>query len=389
MRCLAWAAMRSPRVAALVGMVALAIPMGVGRFAFTPILPMMHADAGLTIAAGGWLAFANYAGTLGGALAATAVRAPLPAAIRGGLVVIGVVTLAMSLETRFVGWVVLRALAGAATGWVLPLASAWALERLAHQPDVLRSTVFSGYGVGIASAGGVCLGLMQLSAPSRMAWLILGALSLALTAAVWRAFEADDARRSSDRGGPGTPARWDAESARLVVCYGAFGFGYIVPATFLPIMARQVVTDPAVFGWAWPVFGVAAAASTFLAGGVVAALGTRRLWIAGHLVMALGVVAPVVGPGIGAIMVSALLVGGTFTVITMAGFQEGRRVGGAHATRMIAAMASAFAVGQIAGPVGVSSTIGSAGGGFAPLLIAAGVVLCASAWALARPAAAR
>ena len=52
-------------------------------------------------------------------------------------------------------------------------------------------------------------------------------------------------------------------------------------------------------------------------------------------------------------------------------------------------MASAFAVGQIAGPVGVSSTIGSAGGGFAPLLIAAGVVLCASAWALARPAAAR
>jgi MFS family permease len=169
--------MRSPRAAALVGMVALAIPMGVGRFAFTPILPMMHADAGLTIAAGGWLAFANYAGTLGGALAATAVRAPLPAAIRGGLVAIGVVTLAMSLETRFVGWVVLRALAGAATGWVLPLASAWALERLAGQPDVLRSTVFSGYGVGIASAGGVCLGLMQLSAPSRTAWLILGALA--------------------------------------------------------------------------------------------------------------------------------------------------------------------------------------------------------------------
>jgi hypothetical protein len=67
-----------------------------------------------------------------------------------------------------------------------------------------------------------------------------------------------------------------------------FGFGYIVPATFPPIMARQVVTDPAVFGWVWPVFGIAAAASTFLAGGFVAALGTRRLWIVGHLVMALG-----------------------------------------------------------------------------------------------------
>jgi Uncharacterised MFS-type transporter YbfB len=165
-------------------------------------------------------------------------------------------------------------------------------------------------------------------------------LSLALTVAVWRSFEGDGGRPIA-LAEPATPSRWDAGSRRLVLCYGAFGFGYIVPATFLPIMARRVVADPAVFGWA-------AAVSTFLAGGVIAALGTRRLWIAGHLVMALGVVAPVVRPGIGAIMLSALLVGATFTVITMAGFQEGRRVAGAHATQMIAAMASAFAVGQIA-----------------------------------------
>jgi len=63
--------------------------------------------------------------------------------------------------------------------------------------------------------------------------------------------------------------------------------------------------------------------------------------------MAVGLVLPVIRPGIGSIMLSALLVGGTFTVITMAGFQEGREVGG---VRMIAAMASAFAVGEIGGP---------------------------------------
>jgi hypothetical protein len=79
------------------------------------------------------------------------------------------------------------------------------------------------------------------------------------------------------------------------------------------------------------------------------------------------------------------LVGGTFTVITMAGFQEGRRVGGPHATRMIAAMASAFAIGQIVGPVDVSYTIGG-DGGFSRPLAAAGLVLGASAWALTRGA---
>jgi predicted MFS family arabinose efflux permease len=377
--------MRSPVVTALVGMVALAIPMGVGRFAFTPILPMMQADAGLSITAGGWLAFANYAGTLGGALAAMTVRAPLPTAIRGGLVAIGVATVAMGLEGRFAIWIALRALAGAATGWVLPLASAWALERLALQPPALRATVFAGYGVGIAVAGGVCLALMQGPTQSPTAWLSLGGLSLVLTAVVWRYFADDGDRSPGGRAELAAPARWDVGSARLMICYGAFGFGYIVPATFLPVMARQVVSDPAVFGWAWPLFGVAAAASTFVGGAVVTALGTRRLWIAGHLMMAIGVVAPVLRPGIGAIMASALLVGGTFTVITMAGFQEGQRVGGPHATRMIAAMASAFAIGQIVGPVAVSYTTGG-DGGFSRPLAAAALVLCASAWALTRAA---
>ena len=48
-------------------------------------------------------------------------------------------------------------------------------------------------------------------------------------------------------------------------------------------------------------------------------------------------------------------------------------------------MASAFAIGQIVGPVGVSHTIGG-DGGFSRPLAAAAVVLCASAWALTRGA---
>ena len=43
------------------------------------------------------------------------------------------------------------------------------------------------------------------------------------------------------------------------------GFGYILPATFLPVLARSVVDDPRVFGLAWPVFGATAALSTLLA----------------------------------------------------------------------------------------------------------------------------
>ena len=92
--------------------------------------------------------------------------------------------------------------------------------------------------------------------------------------------------------------------------------------------------------------------------------------------MAVGVALPAVWSGIVPIMISALLVGATFTVITMAGFQEGREIGG---VKMIAAMASAFSVGQTAGPLLVSGVV-RADGGFSEALAVASVLLIVSAW---------
>jgi predicted MFS family arabinose efflux permease len=168
-----------------------------------------------------------------------------------------------------------------------------------------------------------------------------------------------------------------------VLAYGAYGFGYIIPATFLPVMAREVVSDPAVFGWAWPVFGAAAALSTLgvaLFSGWTGNPGANRVaWIASHLVMALGVAAPVFWPGIGGIVLAALCVGGTFVVITMAGMQEARSVARAQASRLMAAMTAAFAAGQIAGPLSVSLLVGAGGGFAAALLIACAVLLAGAA----------
>jgi alkylhydroperoxidase family enzyme len=374
-----------PVTVALAGAGALAVAMGIGRFAFTPILPLMQQDAGLSIAAGGWLASANYLGYLLGATAAMVIRIPAAIAIRGGLVAIGLLTAGMGLEQRLVGWLVLRALAGFASAWVLISVSAWCLERLApYGRPVLGGAVFAGVGGGIAVAGGSCLALMHVGAGSALAWLSLGALSLGVTGLAWRRLGAGDAPATgggalSARGG----LRWDAESVRLVCCYGVSGFGYIIPATFLPVMARQTVADPWVFGWAWPLFGATAAAATLAAAVARRVADNRRLWVLGHLVMALGVALPVVVPGIGGIMLAAACVGGTFMVNTMAGLEEAREVAGGHAPGLMAAMTASFALGQVAGPVLVSSLAG-AGGDVSAGLLVAGVLLSASAWALHR-----
>jgi predicted MFS family arabinose efflux permease len=364
----------SPVAVSLAGLAALAVAMGIGRFAFTPILPMMQADAALSLAAAGWLAGANYAGYLAGALSAPLLRSDR--AIRAGLAGIALATLAMGLEQRLASWLALRALAGVASAWVLIHVSSWCLERLAPlRRPALNGTVYAGVGAGSMAAGALCLVLMSLHLGSRDAWLALGVVALVATALLWPIFKTGAAAGLRTEG-PG----WRAESVRLVLCYAAFGFGYIIPATFIPAMARERVGDPALFGLAWPLFGAVAAASTLAVAPLVRRLGNRGVWIAGHLVMAAGVAAPLVLPGMAGILASAVCVGATFMVITMAGLQEGRRIGGGQAALM-AAMTAGFAAGQMAGPAAVSLVI-HAGGRIEHASLAACFLLVASACAL-------
>ena len=64
----ALAASALPLTIAFAGMAALASAMGIGRFAFTPLLPMMLHDGVVDLPQGSWLATANYLGYLLGAL---------------------------------------------------------------------------------------------------------------------------------------------------------------------------------------------------------------------------------------------------------------------------------------------------------------------------------
>ena len=369
---------------AVAGLLALAIAMGVGRFAFTPLLPMMVQDAGLTVASGGWLASANYVGYLAGALVAMFVRTRAGTAVRLGLLVIAMATAAMGLEHQFAAWTGLRFLAGVANAWAGIYAFAWSLERLAPLGrPALNGVVFAGVGAGIAAVGVLCVLLMHLNASSREVWVLLGIVSLAITVATWRTFT-PETRIAVASGSDGKPMRWNGDAVRLTFFFAASGFGYIVPATFLPAMARQVIEDPAVFGWSWPLFGTAAMVSTLLAARFAGFLGNRRVLIGAQVIMATGVALPAALHGIVPIMFAALAVGGTFMVITMVCMQEARVIDRGHATGLIAALTAAFAFGQIVGPLTVSWLIG-ADGDFSSALYLASGALTAGALVLAAP----
>ena len=355
--------------------------MGIGRFAFTPLLPMMQDEFGVTVAQAGWLASANYLGYLAGAL--TAMRGAIAQrfAIRVGLLIIALATLATGFTDSFLLWLLLRAAPGFASAWVLVYMSTWALDALGRAGRAqLSGVVYAGVGAGIAFAGLACLALAHAGFDASDAWMALGVAALFATLILWPF--AGTGPASATASAPASVS-WRAipEFWRLVFCYGAFGLGYIIPATFLPVMAKQVISDPLWFGWAWPLFGTAAVLSTLLAARLTAWIGYRSVWVLGNLVMAAGALIPIALPGLTGIAIAAAFVGGTFMVNTMVGLQEARRVAGVHARLLMAAMTSAFALGQIVGPLLVSAFV-HAPHGFDLALLVAAVPLFFAAYAL-------
>jgi hypothetical protein len=364
------------------GMLALAVAMGIGRFAFTPLLPLMQDEYGLTVAGGTWLATANYAGYFAGALVALAVPVPATAAIVGGMTAIGLATLGMGYTHDYPLWLGLRAFAGVASAWVMIYVSAWSLERLvAAGSPALNGRIFAGVGLGIAGTGLATLAMMHWRWSAAAAWIALGVVSLIVVVFVLPAFLARipapaRAAASAQR----QPIRWNSESMRLVGCFATSGFGYIIPATFLPAMAKEVISDPAIFGWSWPVFGAAALVS-ILAVSAFRPVGNRRLWAASQLLMAAGVALPALWHSMTAIILAGLLVGGTFMVITMAAVQAARAIAGPQPVGLLSAMTAAFAIGQLLGPLSARALLNTGGGLPSALLIASGV-LAAGACAL-------
>src|ERR1700732_508234 len=335
---------------------ALPVAMGIGRFAFTPLLPLMVRDGSLAQSAGAWLAASNYLGYLAGALTASRLGLSLPMLMRASLAGIAVATAAMGAFDGLAAWIILRFVAGVLSAYTLIATSAWALGHLTRAASAnLSGIVYAGVGLGIALTGLFCVAAAQPGVPAGQLWLELGVLAALAVACsspfVGRPLETSALARSTSH-----PDVTLGPDTGVVVCYGVLGFGYILPATFLPALARELVDDPRLFGLAWPVFGVAAALSTMAAARGLGHDARLRVWAIGHLVMAAGVTLPSVWLPPLTIAIAALLVGSTFMVVTMIGMQEARARAPGNPTALLGLMTAAFAIGQLAGPV-VSGTL--------------------------------
>lgn len=400
---------RRARAAALACMVGLAVVLGVGRFAFTPLLPLMLADGSIGLKGGSWLASANYAGYFVGAVSCAALRVAPARMVRFGLVATVLLTAAMGVGHLLPVWLVVRFVAGVVSAWTFVFVSQWGLRRLAelHAPE-WSGVIYAGPGVGIVVTG--LIGSALAGQRASVGWLGFAALSAVLSVAIWRTFGTTPAPERTPTlahaqptppaaaphaatGAPVTPAaradtrRPRADAAWLVVLYGAPGFGYIITATFLPVIARAAL--PAGSPWPdlfWPMFGAALIVGAITAARLPGHWDNRLLLAAGCVTQALGIAAGIVWPNAAGFSIGSALLGLPFTAITLFAMREARRLHGERAAGLMGYATASYGVGQILGPL-VAAPLAARFGSFTPALWVAVAALLLGAAGFAATAA--
>ena len=365
--------------AALACMVGLAVAMGLGRFAFTPMLPIMLHEGKLDLQAGGLLASLNYLGYFVGALSCAAIRLQPAFMVRGGLVATAALLLGMGLWDNFGFWGVLRTAAGVMSAWTFVFASGWGLRRLAetHAPT-LQGVIYTGPGIGIAVTGLVGGAVGRWG--SEAGWIGFGLLSLVLIAVIWRVF--DDGRTAHAAAAPpaqSAPGEADSTAAHrdarwLVGLYGLAGFGYIITATFLPVIARHALPGSPWPDFFWPLFGLAIVPGALIGARAPIHWDNRLLLAIAYALQALGVVLSVAWPNIIGFTFGSLLLGMPFTTITLFAMREARRLRGNATAGLIGYATASYGVGQILGPLFAAPLAQRTGSFTVPLLVAAAVL---------------
>ena len=347
-------------------MLSLAVAMGIGRFAFTPLLPLMLADGTVDLDSASWLASANYLGYLLGALLCTFQpwiwrRLPaLPALssawlVRFGLAATCLLTLGMGLQWP-AWWPALRFAAGVASALVFVFTSGWCLTQLARRDaTALGGVMFAGPGAGILVSGLVASLMVAWGRSAASGWIAFAVLAAALSAIVWPAFAAaaDGPGVSAALPEPGRAAASPplAEASLLALAYGLAGFGYIISATFLPVIARQALAGSPWLDLFWPIFGLGVIAGALLATRLRVA-GDLRLLLAGcYGVQAAGIAAGMLSPTTIGFAVGSVLLGLPFTTITFFAMQEARRLRPVSAHSFMGLLTAMYGAGQIAGPL--------------------------------------
>jgi MFS family permease len=360
------------------GICSLVVTLGLARFAYTPLLPAMQAQTGLSDSAAGALAAINYAGYMSGALLAAWIDSPVwrHRLYLAGLWLAVVSTAAMGFTPWWPWWAVLRYLGGlcGAAGMLLGsgLVLGW-LMRAGRRPEL--GLHFIGIGLGIVVSALSAWVLAGLWPAWGSQWWALGGVGVLFLLPAWRwrppVPPVPAAAAAAEEAGPSR--RW---LLTMAGSYFAAGWGFVISATFtVTIVERQ----PALAGQgalAWALVGLAAMPAVFAWDRVARRYGEQRALLAAFGLQAVSVLAPALSGSLTAALCGALGYGATFIglvslTLALVGRRSPRNPG-----KAMARLTLSYGAAQVIAPA-LAGTMAQASGSFRGALWLTAAVLLA------------
>lgn len=295
--------------AALAGLCATLIGLGIGRFSYVALLPLLIDAHWASPGGAAQIAAANLIGYMIGALTAHRFALAMGAAqaIRTAMLAICLSLIFCSVNLGFIwlwGW---RLLAGIGGGWLMILAAPFIMSRVpAHKRGKAVGLVFSGMGFGIVLSGFSvpAVGADHLSA----AWLLMAALVALAIIFAWPKFSPVIAGPVSAP----APTRLMPRGAllALLLAYMLDGVGYL-PHTVLWVeyLVHGLGKPLAIGGMFWAIFGAGAACGPLITGHAADRFGFRNTVSVAFALKAFGVALPLISTSMPALVLSSFLVG--------------------------------------------------------------------------------
>ncbi|MFM9279597.1 YbfB/YjiJ family MFS transporter [Paenibacillus jiagnxiensis] len=362
------------------GLVMLIIAMGIGRFSYTSILPLMQSQAHLSVTESGYLAGSNNMGYLIAAFGAGFIAWGTRRAyhLRIQLVLCIIFTGLMGITSSFLWWMIFRFLAGVSSGLIFVLSSSLVLDALfSDKRDKWVGIFYGGVGIGIVLAG--LLTPVLGSFTWRGTWIGLLITSIILVVPVW-SFIRDKEPKPITQNAESLSSSAENPSifGWLLVAYGLEGLGYIVSATFLVAMVKQMPHVSSFADYSWIIVGLAAVPSTVFWSWSASKAGYIKPLIIALILQAVGVILPMWLPNIFGVTLGSVLFGGTFMGISMLALAAARMSRPSSSNRAIALMTGFFGIGQILGPIGAGIVLEMAHSYSLSLLLATMVLVAAA-----------
>lgn len=359
------------------GIFSLMIAMGIGRFAYTPILPIMQADLSFTDAVAGYLASSNYAGYFIGAMLAGVLplRKNRTFYLRGSLIISIMTTYMMGLTHSYLIMFIIRFISGVASAFIFVLASSIVLDNLANRGKTnLVGYFYSGVGFGIFFSTLFIPSFNELFMWEGV-WKGLAIISALLTIFVWfwlKDFPNSKVRRDTQIGTiQSPPLKW---IIWLIIAYGLEGLGYIVTGTFIVSIAEKTSIFSIDATIVWLIVGVGAIPSCVIWSFLAKRWGFVNSLVIAMVLQSIGIALPVFWLNQSSLIISAFLFGATFVGITTLATTLARQMSPANSSRIIGYLTAMYAAGQMIGPTIAGVLISYTESFNSALIGAAGVV---------------